>query len=69
MGVRRAPDRSTLSRRVRGVLSPCRERGNSGAGAPEGGGIPAYAGMTVEVGGNDEKGALRYSSERRASAG
>ena len=37
--------RSTLSRRVRGVLSPSRERGGCGACALDW--IPAYAGMTV----------------------
>ncbi len=48
---RRVPDRSTLSRRVRGVLSPYRERGIRRLRASNGGEIPAYAGMTViEVG-------------------
>ena len=41
------PVRSTLSRRVRGVLSPYRERGIAALARPNGGGIPAYAGMTV----------------------
>ena len=38
------PDRSTLSRRVRGVLSPYRERGIWALARLW---IPAYAGMTV----------------------
>ena len=38
------PDCSTLSRRVRGVLSPSRERGDSALARLW---IPAYAGMTV----------------------
>ena len=37
------PARSTLSRRVRGVLSPYRERGFGASRRV----IPAYAGMTV----------------------
>ena len=43
---RRAPDSSTLSRRVRGVLSPYRERENAALARLNGGEIPAYAGMT-----------------------
>ena len=35
-----SPDSSTLSRRVRGVLSPYRERGKCGACAPNGAGFP-----------------------------
>ena len=34
------PDRSTLSRRVRGVLSPYRERGNSALARLNGAGFP-----------------------------
>ncbi len=41
------PVRSTLSRRVRGALSPYRERGMRRLRASNGGEIPAYAGMTV----------------------
>ena len=44
------PVRSTLSRRVRGVLSPCRERGDAALARCEWGGIPAYAGMTARGG-------------------
>ena len=40
------PDRSTLSRRVRGVLSPYRERGIRRLRGAHWGVIPAYAGMT-----------------------
>jgi len=42
------PVRSTLSRRVRGVLSPYRERGIRRLRASMWGGIPAYAGMTAQ---------------------
>ena len=49
------PDSSTLSRRVRGVLSPYRERGIRHWRASNGREIPAYAGMTVERR-NDGKG-------------
>ena len=41
------PVRSTFSRRVRGVLSPYRERGNSALARRKWGEIPAYAGMTA----------------------
>ena len=47
-----APRPQYLSRRVRGVLSPYRERGVRRLRAVQWGGIPAYAGMTV-MGGND----------------
>ena len=40
------PIRSTLSRRVRGVLSPSRERGMRRLRAEW---IPAYAGMTDQI--------------------
>ena len=51
------PVRSTLSRRVRGVLSPYRE-GEFGACAPaNGGGIPARTGMTGGRLGNGTPGA------------
>ena len=43
----RQGDSSTLSRRVRGVLSPYRERGIRRLRAGQWGEIPAYAGMTV----------------------
>ena len=44
----RLPTAVPSPRRVRGVLSPCRERGDVGAcAALWGRGIPAYAGMTV----------------------
>ena len=54
------PVRSTLSRRVRGVLSPYRERGIRRLRAASGAGFPAFAGMTMR-GGSDGK-------EGRASA-
>ena len=46
---RNPPVGSTLSRRVRGVLSPYRERGIQALARPSTGGIPAYAGMTGRV--------------------
>ena len=43
---RQRPSAVPSPRRVRGVLSPYRERGNSALARPNGGVIPAYAGMT-----------------------
>ena len=45
------PVRSTLSRRVRGVLSRYRERGIWRLRDAQRGEVPAYAGMTVMGGG------------------
>ena len=55
-GARCRSDRSTFSRRVRGVLSPYRERGNSALSRLNGGEIPAYAGMTVMGVGGEGRG-------------
>jgi len=46
-GTLRAPSAVPSPRRVRGVLSPYRERGNSALARLKWGGIPAFAGMTA----------------------
>ena len=58
----RAPSAVPSPRRVRGVLSPYRERGNTALTRLKWGGIPAYAGMT-------ERYALRPQGAANAEGG